>query len=117
MAAKMTPESRVKWAYAGFIVVAVVFGLFRLNTKLHHALTDEAVRNQLRNLHAIARDYSASHGNQVTVQVSALDASTLYNAGIRPPLNGVFPSAITLGTPSMATGVDGNRTVVYDPTK
>ena len=117
MTAKIARETWIKFGYAAFLIAAVAYGLFRFNAQLQEASTDEAVRNQLRNLHAVARDYSARHGNQATVQVSELDQAALYNAGIRPPLNGVFPVTVILGAPLKVTGIDGRRTVVFDPAR
>jgi hypothetical protein len=117
MTPKITRETWVKFGYLAFLIVGAIYGLFRFKVMLQEGFTDDGVQNQLRNLYAIASDYSAKHGNQAIMRVNELDPTALYNAGLRPPLNGVFPSSITLGTPLKVTGVDGRRTVVFNPTK
>lgn len=115
MIAGITRVTTVKIGMVVFILVVILFGLLRFNNYLREVSMDEAVRNQLRNLYAAAREYSAQHGKIATVQVSELDQTALYTAGIRPPLNGVFPATVILGAPLTVTGVDGERTVIYQP--
>jgi hypothetical protein len=115
MAVKFSPAARVRTAYAAVLLLAVGYCFHRFRTSLVEGVVDDSVRNQLRNLHAIAADYSAHRGNPPTVWVSDLDPIVLHHAGIRPPLNGRFPDTVTIGAPLQATEVDGRRTVVFEP--
>ena len=83
----------------------------------HQTTEGDAVHNALRNLHALAADYSKAHGNPPVVRVSSLDYGELYRAGIRPFRQAVYPSAVTLGQPLRATTAEGLRTVVFNPSK
>lgn len=117
VSARISLPSWIKVGCAVLILIAVGYGLSHFNTKLHEASVDDGVQNTLRNLHSLAREYSAQHGNPLVVTVTSLDPKALYHAGYRPPFNGVYPATITLDAPLMVTGVDGKRTVVFVPKK
>lgn len=107
----------IKIEFTLLLLVVACFGAYRFYDKLEQASADDAVKNSLRNLYALAGEYSRDHGNQAVVEVSSLDPRKLEFAGVRPFRRTVYPTKVVLGQPLTATSADGERTLVLEPGK
>ena len=99
------------------MIVVVIIGLLAAMAipafqKVRVASQDKAVTTNMRQLGAAADQYYLENG-VVTAQLSSLLGSSAYVKALTTVANEAYPLNFTQGSPIIASGVGGVRTLTY----